>query len=246
MGHTGFPDGPPVMTNSPVIDRITALHAAIGALGALHHRDRTGQGQSLDVCLLDTGYTLMEIPIAQFLLTGKEPERQGNTPGGVAPCNTFQARDGWVYILAIPQHMWARLCRGIGRQDLVADGRFSSMRGRAVHSREINMIVEDWVRHLTVSEVVQRLKEAEVPVGPVHSIAQAANDAHLWDRGMLVEATDPDEGKTYVPGLTIKFSETPGRVGPIPSPGQHNREFFVDKLGHSEEQIDEWKAAGVI
>lgn len=246
MGHTGFPAGPPVMTNSPVIDRITALHAAIGALGALHHRDRTGQGQSLDVCLLDTGYTLMEIPIAQYLLTGKEPERHGNTPGGVAPCNTFEAQDGWVYILAIPQHMWVRFCGGIDREDLATDERFLSIRGRAVHAQEINTIVEDWVRNQTVSEVVKRLKEAEVPVGPVHSIAEAANDAHLWDRGMLVEATDPDEGKTYVPGLAIKFSETPGRVGPIPSPGQHNREFFVDQLGHSEAQIDEWKAAGVI
>ena len=186
MGHTGFPDGPPVMTNSPVIDRITALHAAIGALGALHHRDRTGQGQSLDVCLLDTGYTLMEIPIAQYLLTGKEPERHGNTPGGVAPCNTFEAQDGWVYILAIPQHMWVRFCKGMDREDLATDERFSSLRGRAAHAQEINTIVEDWVRHQTVSEVVKRLKEAEVPVGPVHSIAEAANDAHLWDRGMLV------------------------------------------------------------
>ena len=98
MGHTGFPDGPPIMTNSPIIDRITALHATIGALGALHRRDITGEGQSLDVCLLDTGYTLMEIPIAQYLLTGKETQRRGNTPGGIAPCNTYQAKDGWVYI----------------------------------------------------------------------------------------------------------------------------------------------------
>ena len=80
MSFTGFPDGPPVMTNSPIIDRITALHATIGALGALHRRDVTGRGQALDVCLLDTGYTLMEIPIANYLLSGKEPQRNGNSP----------------------------------------------------------------------------------------------------------------------------------------------------------------------
>ena len=119
MSFTGFPDGPPIMTNSPIIDRITALHATIGALAALHRRDLTGQGQALDVCLLDTGFTLMEIPIAQYLLTGNEPQRHGNRPGGIAPSNTYQAKDGWVYILAVPQDMWARFCRGIGQEKLL-------------------------------------------------------------------------------------------------------------------------------
>lgn len=246
MGFTGFPDGPPIMTNSPIIDRITALHATIGALGALHRRDMTGEGQALDVCLLDTGYTLMEIPIAQYLLSGKEPQRRGNAPGGLAPCNTYHAKDGWVYILAVPQHMWDRFCRGIGREDLIDDERFSSIPGRASHADEVNTLVEGWIKDKTVAEVVQILEQAEVPVGPVHSISQAAQDPHLWERKMLVEIEDKEKGKTYVPGLTVKFSDTPGKIGPIPQPGEHNSEVYCEWLGHADADMTRWREAGVI
>src|SRR4030095_3386986 len=125
MSFTGFPDSPPVMTNASIIDRTTALHATIGALAALHRRDVTGEGQSLDVCLLDSAYTLMEIPIAQYLLSNKEPQRNGNRAGGIAPANTYRAKDGWVYLLAIPQDMFGKFCRGIGREDLLTDARFA-------------------------------------------------------------------------------------------------------------------------
>jgi len=246
MSFTGFPDGPPIMTNSPIIDRITALHATIGALAALHRRDLTGQGQALDVCLLDTGFTLMEIPIAQYLLTGNEPQRHGNRPGGIAPSNTYQAKDGWVYILAVPQDMWARFCRGIGHEELLSDPRFASIAGRAAHIAEIDALVAAWVRDKTVAEVVEILERAEVPVGPVQTIAQAARDPHLWERKMLVEIEDQETGRTFVPGLTVKFSDTPGAIGPIPRPGEHNEEVYCALLGHSLQELTSWQEEGVI
>ena len=245
MSFTGFPDGPPVMTNSPIIDRITALHATIGALGALHRRDVTGQGQALDVCLLDTGYTLMEIPIANYLLTGKEPQRNGNSPGGISPCNAYQAKDGWIYILAVPQDMFGRFCKGVGREDLLADERFSSIAGRGKHAKEIDGLVAEWVKARTVAEVSTVLEQAEVPFAPVHSIAQAAKDPHLWERQMLVEIEDQGD-TTYVPGLTVKYSDTPGAIGTIPQPGDHNEEVYCGLLGYTSDELAGWREAGVI
>jgi crotonobetainyl-CoA:carnitine CoA-transferase CaiB-like acyl-CoA transferase len=245
MSFTGFPDGPPVMTNSPIIDRITALHATIGALGALHRRDVTGQGQALDVCLLDTGYTLMEIPIANYLLTGKEPQRNGNSPGGISPCNAYQAKDGWIYILAVPQDMFGRFCKGVGREDLLADERFSSIAGRGKHAKEIDGLVAEWVKARTVAEVSAVLEQAEVPFAPVHSIAQAAKDPHLWERQMLVEIEDQGD-TTYVPGLTVKYSDTPGAIGTIPQPGDHNQEVYCGLLGYTPDDLAGWREAGVI
>ena len=245
MSFTGFPDGPPVMTNSPIIDRITALHATIGALGALHRRDVTGQGQALDVCLLDTGYTLMEIPIANYLLTGKQPQRNGNSPGGISPCNAYQAKDGWIYILAVPQDMFGRFCKGVGREDLLADERFSSIAGRGKHAKEIDGLVAEWVEARTVAEVSAVLEQAEVPFAPVHSIAQAAKDPHLWERQMLVEIEDQGD-TTYVPGLTVKYSDTPGAIGTIPQPGDHNQEVYCGLLGYTSDDLASWREAGVV
>jgi crotonobetainyl-CoA:carnitine CoA-transferase CaiB-like acyl-CoA transferase len=246
MSFTGFPDSPPVMTNASIIDRTTALHATIGALAALHRRDVTGEGQSLDVCLLDSAYTLMEIPIAQYLLSNKEPQRNGNRAGGIAPANTYRAKDGWVYLLAIPQDMFGKFCRGIGREDLLTDARFASIAARGAHSRDLDTLVADWVREKTVAEVVTTLERAEVPVAPVHSIPQAAHDPHLWERKMLVETEEPESGRTFVPGLTVKFSDTPGAVGPIPRPGQHNSEIYCDLLGCTPDDLKRWGQERVI
>ena len=246
MSFTGFPDSPPVMTNASIIDRTTALHATIGALAALHRRDVTGEGQSLDVCLLDSAYTLMEIPIAQYLLSNKEPQRNGNRAGGIAPANTYRAKDGWVYLLAIPQDMFGKFCRGIGREDLLTDPRFTSIAARGAHSQDLDTLVADWVCEKTVAEVVTTLERAEVPVAPVHSIPQAAHDPHLWERKMLVEAEEPESGRTFVPGLTVKFSDTPGAVGPIPRPGQHNSEIYCDLLGCTPDDLKRWGQERVI
>jgi CoA:oxalate CoA-transferase len=246
MSFTGFPDGPPILTNSPIIDRITSLHATIGALAALHRRDMTGRGQALDVSLLDTGYTLMEIPISQYLLTGNKPQRRGNQPGGIAPANTYLAKDGWVYILAIPQDMWGKFCRAIGHEELLQDPRFATIPARTANTEVINRLVSEWAQEKTVAEIVAILERAEVPVAPVHSIAQAANDPHLWERKMLVEIEDKEGGRTFVPCLTVKFSDTPGAIGPIPRPGEHNQEVYCDLLGYDTKDLAQWQDEGVI
>lgn len=248
MSLTGFPEGPPIRTYSPIIDRITALHATIGALAALHHREKTGQGQAIDVCLLDAALTLVEIPLAHHILNGAVPEREGNRSGmgGAAPSNTFQAKDGWVYITAVAREMWGRFCRTIGRPDMTTDPRFATRMGRRDNVEYIEQVVAEWVQDKTVEEVMSILEKAEVPVGPVNTIPQVAKDPHVWERQMMVEVEDPIAGKMLVPGLTIKFSETPGKLARIPQPGEHNEEIYCGLLGHSQAELARWKEEGVI
>jgi crotonobetainyl-CoA:carnitine CoA-transferase CaiB-like acyl-CoA transferase len=142
--------------------------------------------------------------------------------------------------------MWGRICHAIGREDLINDPRYNSIPGRATHAEEIDALVAAWVKERTVAEVVQALERAEVPVGPVHTIAQAAHDPHLSERKMLVESQDLDGSKTFVPGLTVKFSDTPGAVGPIPRPGEHNEEVYCRLLGYSAVDLSVWQERGVI
>jgi len=246
MFDTGGEEDPPVRCGPPIIDRVTALHATIGALAALHRRDQTGEGQALDVCLLDSAFTLMEIPIAHYLTTGRTPRRYGNRAGVVSPSNSYQARDGWVYIIAVQQKMWERLCRAADRPDLLGDPRAASVEARRANQDWIDDQVAGWVKKRSVAEVVDKLAPAGVPVGPIQTIPQAANDPHLWQRQMLVETEDNEGDKAFVAGLTVKFSKTPGAVGRIPRPGEHNSEIYGDLLGHRPSELKQWRTHGII
>ena len=147
--------------------------------------------------------------------------------------------------MAVPQDMFGRFCKGVGREDWLTDERFSSIAGRSKHIKEIDRLVVEWVKVRTVAEVSAVLERAEVPFAPVHSIAQAAKDPHLWEREMLVEVEDQGD-KTYVPGLTVKYSDTPGAIGTIPQPGDHNEEVYCGLLGYKPEDLAGWREAGVI
>ena len=127
MWMTGFPDDPPIKTYFPLIDRITSLHATIGALAALRERDISGRGQAIDVCLADTGFTVNEIPISAYLGDGIEEKREGN---GSGLGNSYATSDGWVYITAASDNMWPRVCDALGRPEWRGDARFATREAR--------------------------------------------------------------------------------------------------------------------
>jgi crotonobetainyl-CoA:carnitine CoA-transferase CaiB-like acyl-CoA transferase len=223
MALTGQPVGQPLGTASSVVDRYTALHATIGTLAALRHRDRTGEGQLVDVCLLDSALTMVEIPTSYYLATGTEGGEGGRPP--------YRARDGWVVISAAGRQMAARLMRIVGAEEDA-----TPMPGSSAGDRR-RALVEAWCAAHTVDEICTTLTAAGVPVGPVRTIPEVAKDPHLWEREMLVKMEDALAGEMYVPGVTIKMSRTPGRVGPVPTPGQHTEEVLRDVLGYDRAAI---------
>ena len=243
MALTGFADGPPVRTFFPLIDRITSLHATIGALAALRERDSSGEGQAIDVCLADTGITTNEIPISAYLGEGKIQTRAGN---GSGLTNCYKTADGWVYIAAINDAMWERICEALDKPQWREDARFTTRKDRRRNTAELEKELAPWFLERTAREAVDRLTQFSIPAAPVNTVPEAAEDPHLHAREIMVEVPDPVAGKIHVTGKTIQFSRTPMVVGSAPTVGQHTGEILSGILGYSEERIRELEDARII
>ena len=237
MSLTGEEGMPPVKTFFPLIDRITSLHATIGALAALREREISGEGQTIDVCLADTGYTCNEIPISAYLGSGYEQTREGNGRG-TGGC--YQTKDGWVILAATNENMWVRLSESIGKSEWLTDDRFQTRLDRTrTNAEALESELSEWFSGKTMGEAVEILSSNGVPCSPVNTTAQAAVDPHLTDREIIVEVPDPVAGSIHVSGKMIKFGRTEMVVGSAPVVGQHSEEILSGILGYSEERINE-------
>jgi len=232
MTLTGQLEGKPIGTATSVADRYTALHATIGTLAALRHRDRTGEGQLVDVCLLDSALTMVEIPTSYYLATGQEGGEGGRPP--------YRTKDGWIVIAAAGRQMASALMKIVGGPDDDTPLAGSSP------AAERRAKIEAWCAAHTSDQACAALQAAGIPSAPVRTIPEVAKDPHLWEREMLVKMDDPVAGEMYVPGVTVKMSRTPGRVGPVPTPGQHTDEVLAGVLDYDGAKLRALRAAGAI
>ncbi len=232
MSLTGKPVGQPLGVASSVVDRYTALHATIGALAALRHRDRTGEGQVVDVCLLDSALTMVEIPAAYYLATGEEGGEGGRPP--------YKTKDGHVVISATSRDMATRLMTLVNGQA----GDVSPINSSTADDRRRQL--EQWCAARTTDDICTALMKEGVPVAPVKTIPQVVKDPHMWEREMMVKMNDPVAGEIYAPGVTIKMSATPGRVGPVPTPGQHTDDVLGGILDLDAAKLKALREAKVI
>jgi len=238
MMLTGRIEGKPMGTAFSLVDRTTALHATIGALAALRHREKTGEGQVIDVCLMDSALTMVEVPTAYYLATGKEGGESGRPP--------YEAKDGWVVVTpgGSPK-MAERVCDLIGHKGAMARIGTKEHSGSSFFGPQ-NPALSDWCRQRTVAEICAKVGAIGVPVAPVLSIPQVAESKHLWARQMLVKVKDALAGELYVPGVAIKLSKTPGKIGPVPTAGQHADEILTELLKYDKAQIQRLRASEVI
>jgi crotonobetainyl-CoA:carnitine CoA-transferase CaiB-like acyl-CoA transferase len=232
MTLTGQQEGHPIGTATSLVDRYTSLHATIGTLAALRHRERTGEGQLVDVCLLDSALTMVEIPTSYYLATGQEGGEGGRPP--------YRAKDGWVVIAAAGREMAATLMKMVGGPDddtpLAGSSPAADRRAK----------IDAWCAAHTVEEICAALHEAGIPAAPVRTIPEVAKDPHVWEREMLVKMDDAVAGEMYLPGATIKLSKTPARVGPVPTPGQHTDEVLGKVLGYDAAKLTALRGAKAI
>ena len=238
MSLTGYGDLPPIKTYFPLIDRITALHACIGALAALREREISGEGQALEVCLADTGFTTNEIPISAYLGEGVETTRPdtaiggGGTPFG----GMYETEDGHVILAAGNDNMWPRVCEALEHPEWLDDPRFATRDDRTENVDVLEEGISEWLKQRSTKEAVEDLSAHSIPCAPVNTTEQAANEPQLHEREIMMEVPDPVAGTMWVSGKSIKFSRTPMVVGSAPTVGQHTREVLTELLGYSNEE----------
>jgi crotonobetainyl-CoA:carnitine CoA-transferase CaiB-like acyl-CoA transferase len=236
MSVTGTDE--PTLTGTYIADYIAGMHGMIGTLLALQAREKTGEGQVVDVGSVDALFsTLGSRPSAKAMLD-LEMKQEGSRDLLTGPANTFAAKDGYVYLHAGTNPLFPRLCQQMGRPELAEDDRFKDVPSRMANIEAIEAIVAEWVGGLTQDEVAEKLTAVGIPFGPVSTVSEVLESEQIAAREMMVETEHPTLGPLRIPGIPIKLSDTPGAVRKAPAlVGEDTDEVYRDVLGLSDEQI---------
>ncbi|MFA6034754.1 MAG: CoA transferase [Myxococcota bacterium] len=229
MNMNGAEGGEPLKAGPSVIDIVTGMTLANGIMAALYARHKTGQGQMVDVAMLDVGVALMENAVARYFATGKCPASTGNRHASITPFDSFTAGDGKTFVLAIAgERMWRTFCVAVERNDLATDPRFADNPQRTAHHAELKAILEGEVfSSKGAAGWVRELDLAGVPCTLIAPIDTVVCNPQLKERGMLVKLEHPVAGAYTVAGVPVRFTGTPASVDrPAPALGQHTKEIL--------------------
>jgi formyl-CoA transferase len=224
---------------------LSGLHAAVAGLSALHHRDATGEGQHVDVALLDSIIYQSNGYLTLGALDGPL-DRWGSQVRVCAPTNCYECVDGYVYLALILDSHWVRLCDVIGQPELGKDPRVSTNNGRLENREEVDRVVAEWCLTRSKENVIALIDEAGIVVAPVNTFAEAARDPHILDRDMLQNTVLPTGESVPLTGPAAKFSRTPARVrhcAPIPAA---DTDLILTEIGVSRRQLDQLREAGIV
>ncbi len=247
MSTTGWPGGEPTRSGTAMSDVMAGVSLAVGVLAAYISKRKTGKGQLVDVALVDSIVSALEIINQIYLVTGRNPERIGNRYEASYPYDSFRAKDGSLVIGAGNDKLFNLMAEVMNMPELPNDERFKSNPLRVENNASLKAIVESWLKDYTIDEAVDMLLAKGVPAGPINTIERVTKDPHIAvAREMFVEIEHPKAGKMKITGNQIKLSETPVQFDrPAPLLGQHNREVLSELLGIEGAQYDALEAQGV-
>jgi len=245
----GEPDDAPYIPLVGMGDVSTGVHAALAIVSALRYRDRTGEGQHLDIALLDVYYHYHEVNVHTYSGTGGavQPTRAGRHMTYVCPAGVFRGKGGYLVIMSFLHH-WKDLCQAMERPELADDPLYSNDQVRLQRRAEVVKLIEDWLQTFPdVASVVTHLEKFQVPVAPVLSIAETVKHPHHRARGTVRTVHDRLHGALEMPGMPLKFSRFPQDL-PLEAAtlGQHNEEVLTTHLGRSAEDVRRLREAGVL
>jgi crotonobetainyl-CoA:carnitine CoA-transferase CaiB-like acyl-CoA transferase len=247
MSVTGEAAGPPTLTGTYLADYIAGYHGMIGALLALLHRQRTGEGQHVDVASQDALFTTLGTRAAAYAMLGERPVRTGSRDLLNAPANVFPASDGHVYLHAGTNGLFPRLCAAMGAPALAADERYRDVDGRRAHVAELESVVAAWTRRRTRAELTEALAAVGVPCGEVADVPSVVDSPQIAAREMMLDIEHPTLGTLRLPGMPIKLDRSPGTVRKAPpTVGEDNDLVYRELLGLSDDELRKLRADGAI
>ena len=243
----GEPDRPPSRVGISIGDSLAAVHACMGTLAALHHRDRTGQGQVIDAAIYESVLNMMESLVTEYDQLGHVRERSGPILPKIAPSNVYPTRDGIVMIGANQDTVFARLCEAMQNPALAADERYKDHQARGVNQRELDELIAGWTSTLATRELLDVLEKYGVPSGLIYRTADMLEDPHFKARQAIVSTPHPAFGTLRMQNVAPRLSATPGAIrSPAPELGQHNADVFRELLGLDAAALADYQSRGVI
>ena len=244
----GEPDRQPSRAGLSIGDTLAATYACNAALAALHHRDRTGEGQVIDASIYESVLNVMEATIPEYTVSNYVRERSGSTLPGVSPSNIYDCQDGIFLIAANQDTVFGRLVNTMGQPELADDPRFSSHTARGANMAELDEIINAWTKTHTVDEVDRLMQEAGVPAGKIFRAPEMLEDPHFEAREAIVATPTEEWPDLRMQNVFPKMSKTQGEIrwtGPEEL-GQHNDEVYGELLGMTPEEIEDLKARSII
>jgi formyl-CoA transferase len=245
---TGEPDRPPARAGISIGDSLAAMHAAMGVMMALHHRERTGQGQVIDAALYESVLAVMENLVTEYDLTGYVRERSGSILPGIAPSNAYPCAGGEMILIGgNGDTVFARLAEAMGQPELATDPRFRDHASRGTNQAELDGIVAEWTSGFALEALLALLEAKGVPASRVFRAPDMLADPQYAAREAIVETEHPVFGRVKMQNAFPKMSATPGRVRwPGPALGQHTDEVLAARAGCSADRLAALRAKGVI
>jgi len=241
MSTTGWPGGSPTQTGTAIADVMSGVSCCIGVLAAYINRLKTGEGEKVDVALVDTMVSSLEIINIIYLCTGKVPQRIGNRYEAIYPYDSFKAADGEFVIACGNDKLFKLLCGVMGTPELLEDERFYCNNQRVLNNVELKPIIEAWCTDKTIDDIVEILLNVGIPAGPINTIDRVTKDPHIAAaREMFVEVEHPKAGKMRITGNQIKLTNHKIKnFKPAPLLSQHTREVLKEKLNMTDADVDD-------
>jgi crotonobetainyl-CoA:carnitine CoA-transferase CaiB-like acyl-CoA transferase len=247
MSLTGPPGADPVMVGVPQADIVAGMFAAFAILAALHARERTGEGQTIDATMIGGQVALLSRQAARFFADGTVPKAEGNVHSSIVPYQTFRAADGFVNVCCGNTALFERLCTALDLDDLAEDERFADNRKRIENRTTLLPILEKRIGALKKDDVVTRLRrKANVPVGPINALDDVFADPTVRHLGLIAEVDHPTAGRVRAPGIPVRMDGTPPSVRTHPPLLGEHTDDVLSELGYADDEIAKLRKDGAL